>query len=285
MQEKKHPIITHLLIFLRGLFMGIADVIPGVSGGTIAFITGIYPRLIHSLGTFNFSFILLLFKGKFTQSWKSIKKNDFALFIPLITGIGIAIFIISRLMVFLLETYSGTTFAFFFGLILASALFVLRKAGKLSLEKAIFVVLGFIGAYVLAGLSAISVNHSLPIIFVSGAVAICAMILPGISGAFILLLLNQYQYIIKALHTYQWTVIITFIIGAATGLIGFSKLVDYVLRKFKSLTLSFLVGVMLGSLRIPIEEISVAGTNWHVLVFGLLGFIIVFVLEGVFGRK
>lgn len=265
--------------------MGIADVIPGVSGGTIAFITGIYPRLIHSLGTFDFSFLVFLLKGKFTQSWHSLQKNDFALFIPLIVGIGIAILTFSRIMMYFLETFSGITFAFFFGLILASALFVLRKAGKLSLEKGIFVVLGFIGSYVLAGISTVYVTHSLPVIFISGAIGICAMILPGISGAFILLLLNQYQYIITALNTYQWTVIGTFLVGAISGLIGFSKFVDYLLRKFKNITLSFLVGVMLGSLRIPLEKISVAGTNWLVLVFGIIGFIIVFVVEGVCGKR
>jgi len=270
-----------ILIFLRGLFMGTADIIPGVSGGTIALITGIYERLIHAISKIDFKFILFLFKGDF----KNFKKNalqeiDFELFIPLLAGIGLAILTMSKVISYLLASYPAPTFGFFFGLILASAIFVYGHVDELNLKNIFFVILGLVFAVIFVGLNPIQANHSLPIIFLSGALAICAMILPGISGAFILLLLNQYEYMINVLNNFQITEILTFIVGALIGILSFSRLLDYLLNHHKSVTMAFLVGLMVGTLRLPYEKIS---TNlesiWPVIGAAIFGFVLVFVLE------
>jgi len=276
------------LIFLRGLFMGTADIIPGVSGGTIALITGIYERLIHAISKIDFKFILYLFKGDF----KSFKKNamqeiDFELFIPLLAGISLAILTMSKVISYLLTSFPAPTFAFFFGLILASAIFVYGHVDELSIKNILFAIIGFVFAIIFVGLNPIQANHSLPIIFLSGAVAICAMILPGISGAFILLLLNQYEYMINVLNNMQIVDIITFIAGALIGILSFSRLLDYLLKHHKSITMAFLVGLMVGTLRLPYEKIVLnMGSIWPILGAAAFGFVIVFILEWKFkGQK
>ncbi|MGC9516897.1 MAG: DUF368 domain-containing protein [Methanomicrobiales archaeon] len=269
------------LIFLRGLFMGTADIIPGVSGGTIALITGIYERLIHAISKIDFKFFLFLIKGDF----KSFKKNaiqeiDFELFIPLLAGIGLAILTMSKVISYLLANFPAPTFAFFFGLILSSAIFVYGHVDELNIKNISFVIIGFIFAVIFVGLNPIEANHSLPIIFLSGAVAICAMILPGISGAFILLLLNQYEYMINVLNNLQLLEIITFGAGALIGILSFSRILDYLLTNHKSITMAFLVGLMVGTLRLPYEKIVVSmDSTWPILAAGIFGFVLVFILE------
>tara|TARA_Y100000310_G_C20534792_1_gene740326 strand:- start:180 stop:1043 length:864 start_codon:yes stop_codon:yes gene_type:complete len=275
-----------ILIFLRGLCMGIADVIPGVSGGTIAFITGIYNRLIHALSTVHISFIKHFFTGNTSKGINAIKKLDWALFIPLGFGISISLFFLSGVMSYLLEMYTGITFAFFFGLIIASALVLYRKIGKANFERSVFLILGLLVGYVLSGAAALITNHSLLVIFISGIIAISAMLLPGISGAFLLLLLGQYEYMVNAIHEMRYIIIIVFGAGALVGLLGFSKIIDALLRKAKAVTLFFLVGLMVGVLRVPYVEM--ANSNQLVslmILFGLLGFIVVFGLENVFGKR
>ena len=249
-----------IIIFIKGLTMGIADVVPGVSGGTIAFITGIYYRLINSISQIK---VLVLLKAVFSFKPRKLKTElsriDFPLFLPLGLGILISIFIFSKVVQQLLESWPGITYAFFFGLILASAVLIFKKSGAIKFEKIIFGVLGFIGAYVLAGLPIVQANHTLGFIFLSGALAIIALILPGISGAFVLLLLGQYEYLITALHEFNYSVILTFAIGGLMGLLSFSRLLNLLLHKFRGLTLFFLVGVMLGALRSPASNISANG--------------------------
>ena len=260
--------------------MGMADAVPGVSGGTIAFITGIYHRLVHAISKIHLS---LLLKGKFKQFYN---KLDLKLFIPLGLGIGLALFLFSKLVKYLLENQPAITFSFFFGLILASALVLFKGIGKLKFEKVIFAVLGFVFAYVISSPATLSFGHSLPFIFVAGAIAICAMILPGISGAFLLLLLGQYHYIITAIHEFNLRVITIFGLGALTGILSFSKLLDYLMHHYKPLIISFLIGLMLGSLRIPVREITLGGGMTYVALFlGSFGFLLVFLMEGFFGKK
>ena len=260
--------------------MGMADAVPGVSGGTIAFITGIYHRLVHAISKVHVS---LLIKGKFKKFFKQI---DFTLFVPLGVGIGIALFLFSKLIKYLLENQPVITFSFFFGLILASALVMFKSMGKLKFEKILFAVVGFIFAFVLSSPSSFSFGHSLPFIFISGAIAICAMILPGISGAFLLLLLGQYHYIITAIHEFNLKVIAIFGFGALTGILSFSKLLDYLMHHFKPLIISLLIGLMLGSLRIPVREIGQGGgVTYIALGLGAFGFLMVFLLEGFFGKE
>ncbi|MAG47748.1 DUF368 domain-containing protein [archaeon] len=273
------------LIFLRGLFMGSADVVPGVSGGTIALITGIYERLIGSI-SFLVKFILLILKFKFKDLIKEFRKIDFGLFIPLGLGISIAVFFISGIINVLLDKYTGITFGFFFGLILGSSLYLYTHVDKLNYKRLIFSIIGFFFAYFIAGFSALQVNHSLFVIFISGVLAISAMILPGISGAFILLLLNQYQYLIDVLHDFRIKVIFVFFLGAISGLLIFSRVLDLLLRRFKFLTLSFLIGLMLGSLRIPWRNIVNSNSSlFLVILFGLVGFVLVYFLEKKFNEN
>ncbi|NQV91714.1 DUF368 domain-containing protein [Candidatus Woesearchaeota archaeon] len=269
-----------LLIFLRGLLMGMADAVPGVSGGTIAFITGIYHRLIHAISKIHIS---LLIKGNFKKFYKNL---DLKLFIPLGAGIAIALFTFSKLMGYLLTNKPSLTFAFFFGLILASPVVLFKSIGKIDLKKISFAVIGFVGAYLLSSPTTFQINHSLPFIFLAGAIAICAMILPGISGAFLLLLLGQYHYIITAIHEFNFKILAVFGLGALTGILAFSKLLDYLMHHFKSLVLSFLIGLMLGSLRIPIAKVVEDGSmNILVLLLGVLGFLLVFIMEWYFAKK
>jgi len=269
------------LIFLRGLFMGTADVIPGVSGGTIALITGIYERLIHAISKIDFRFILYLLEGDIKSFKENIKKEiDFQLFVPLLLGIGLAILTMSKVISFLLVNYTALTYAFFFGLILASANFVYKHVDAFSLKNIVFLIIGFIFALLFVGLNPIQANHSLPVIFLSGTVAICAMILPGISGAFILLLLNQYEYMIKILNNFQVLEIITFGFGALIGILSFSRILDFLLNNHKSITMAFLVGLMLGTLRLPYQKIATTMDSFlPVLVSAVVAFILVFILE------
>lgn len=279
--------IETFLIFLRGLFMGSADIIPGVSGGTIALITGIYERLINAISRINFKFVLYLFKGDFKKFKQSlVEEIDFALFIPLLLGIGIAVLTMSKVISFLLVTYPAATFAFFFGLILASAIFVYKHVDELNLKNIVFLIIGFIFAIIFVGLNPIQANHSLPIIFISGAIAICAMILPGISGAFMLLLLNQYEYMINVLNHMQFVEIITFCLGALIGILSFSRFLNYLLKHHKSVTMAFLVGLMIGTLRLPYEKIAFSNESPIVIVVvAIIGFILVFLLERQFEQK
>ena len=271
---------NHLLLFFKGILMGTADLIPGISGGTIAFITGIYQRLVHSLSTIDLSFIRLFWQRKWMEGYKNLRKIDFAFFIPLGLGIFTAIISLSRLISFLLTNYTAFTFAFFLGLIAASAVFLYRNLGEWRFEKILFIAFGVIIAFVISGGEAIPIDHSLPTMFISGFIAICAMILPGISGAFILLLLNQYEYVITAIHDFNILVLIIFGLGAITGLLTFSRVLDYVLKKFRTLTLSFLIGIMLGSLRVPVHKIALTESSmFGIILFCILGFALVFVTE------
>ncbi|MEN6294077.1 MAG: DUF368 domain-containing protein [Methanobacterium sp.] len=267
--------------------MGSADIIPGVSGGTIALITGIYERLVHAISRINFKFVLYLFKGDFKRFKQSlVEEIDFALFIPLLLGIGIAVLTMSKVISFLLVTYPAATFAFFFGLILASAIFVYKHVDELNLKNIVFLIIGFVFAIIFVGLNPIQANHSLPIIFISGAIAICAMILPGISGAFMLLLLNQYEYMINVLNHMQFVEIITFCLGALIGILSFSRFLNYLLTHHKSVTMAFLVGLMIGTLRLPYEKIAFSVESPVVIVVtAVIGFILVFLLERQFEHK
>jgi putative membrane protein len=268
-----------LIIFIKGLFMGTADIVPGVSGGTIALITGIYERLVHAISSVDLRFISHFIKRDFDGAKKSIRNIDFQLFIPLLIGIGLAIILMSRVMDYFLQNFEAPTYAFFFGLILASAVLLYPKIEGLSIKILLFSVAGFLVGFFFTGLATLQIGHSLPIIFISGMIAICAMILPGISGAFILLLLNQYEYMLSVLKDFQFLEIFIFIIGALIGILAFSRVLDRVLRKYKSFTLAFLIGLMLGALRLLYENVeSSIDSIWPVVISGIFGFFIILVL-------
>ncbi len=274
------------IIFLKGLFMGIADIIPGISGGTIALITGIYERLVHSISKIDFKFVGYLLKGDFGEAKKNICEIDFKLFIPLVSGIGLAFLFMSNIIYFLLQNVTALTYAFFFGLIAASAVLLYKRGHCTSVKNISFSIIGFIFAFLFTGfVGVLHIGHSLPVIFISGTLAICAMILPGISGAFILLFLNQYEHMLFVLKNLQILEIFTFCFGGLFGILCFSRVLDYALRKYESVIMSFLIGLMLGALRLPYQNIvSTMDSVLPVLISVVLGFSIVFIPESIFRK-
>jgi putative membrane protein len=233
-------------LFFKGLAMGAADVVPGVSGGTIAFITGIYERLIQAIKSINIKNIKLLFTGKFKEFWKNI---DGTFLFILVSGIVVSLLTLAHLMTYLLDNYPITVWAFFFGLILASTIFVGRDVKwnrKTILAFLIFAALAF---FVTSPENApINSNNSYWYICICGAIAICAMILPGISGSFILVLLGQYYFILAAIKDFNIAVMLIFVAGALIGIVSFSHVLSWLFKKFKMVTLASLTGFMFGSL-------------------------------------
>jgi putative membrane protein len=232
-------------ISLRGVAMGAADVVPGVSGGTIAIIGGIYEELVDSIRSVNLTAARRLFREGFASFWNSINGN---FLLALGVGIGASIVSLARLLHHLLETQPVLVWSFFFGLVLASALFVGRRIALWTTGKVTLLALGAAASYLITVLSPAEANTASWFVFVSGAVAICAMILPGISGSFILVLLGMYKHVLAAVSEFNMTVLLVFAAGAATGLMAFSNLLSWLLHRYHDLTLAALIGVMIGSL-------------------------------------
>ncbi len=277
------------LMFLRGVCMGTADIIPGVSGGTIALITGIYTRLISSVDdAVNHGGAVL--KKLLTGSARDVKDDlmqiDFALFIPLFLGIGLSFLSLSHLIHYLLENQTALLYAFFFGLIISSALFVFRATSVFSITTITAFLTGAVLAFIFVGMNPIGANHSPVVVFFSGAVAICAMLLPGISGSFILVFLGQYDYMLSVLKGFRLSVMLVFIFGAAGGLIAFTRLINHLLKYHRPVTLAFITGLMAGSLRLPYIKIkSVDYSLAPVVIIALFGMSVVFLIEHVFREK
>jgi putative membrane protein len=286
-----------LIIFFKGLFMGSADIIPGVSGGTVALITGIYERLVRALRSIDFKFIPYFFRGLIDRRYlRKAKDNfssiDFIFLLPLVSGIAVAFFSLANVMGFLLEEYPSYTYAFFFGLILSSALLIYFTGKmKMTVMTFFFLALGVGMGYLIVGLEAIQTDHSLLIIFVSGMITFCAMILPGISGAFILLFLGQYEFMLGVLR--QLTVLdgsrlsyaIVYPLGGVIGLVSFSRVLSYLLEKHRNKTLSFIVGLMVGALREPGEiMISHPGNILLLITSAVIGVILV-TITSYLGRR
>lgn len=265
--------------------MGSADIVPGVSGGTIALITGIYGHLIEAISNIKFGFVKPLFKADFRGFWNTLLEEiDFKFFIPLILGIGVAFLTLAKVVTYCMDVHTALTFSFFLGLIVASAVVLFKKLDEINLKYIIFAIIGFILTYIFVSLNPMAANHSLIVLFFSGMIAICAMILPGISGSFLLLLLGQYEYMLNALHHFNFTEIIVFVVGALIGILGFSKILNYLLKNHEGITMAFLIGVMLGSLKVPAVEIvnsvsvNVSGLLPCVIV-AVIGFVLIIVLE------
>ena len=270
---------------LKGYLMGMADIIPGVSGGTMALITGIYERLIRSIRDIDFKFISHFFKGEREAARKNFMAIDFQLLIPLLIGIGIAFLSLAHIMKVLLEDHTAPTYAFFFGLILASAGIVSKYVERLDRKHFMSGSMGFIFVFLLVGVEELEGNHSPPVIFLSGVIAICAMILPGISGSLILLIIGQYDYMLDALNERSIADLATFAAGAFIGIILFSRILDHMIRHHKSLTMAFLFGLMLGALRVPVEKIGgdadfgVMSEAALILTTAIIGFGLVIIIE------
>lgn len=236
---------NYLLLLLKGCAMGAADVVPGVSGGTIAFISGIYEELLNSIKGIDLHALKLLFSFKFNDFWKKINGN---FLLSVVCGVGISIFSLAKLMTWLLTTHPIYIWSFFFGLIIASSLLVSKEIKKWDIFTIIALIAGACIAYTITVLSPASTPNSWWFIMLSGAIAICAMILPGISGAFILLLMGKYTFLMTAVGEFNLTIIILFVIGAVIGIISFSHLLSWLLKNYHTLTVALLTGFMVGSL-------------------------------------
>jgi putative membrane protein len=225
--------------------MGGADVIPGVSGGTIAFISGIYGELLHSLKSVDIEALNLLRQFRISDLWKHINGN---FLVAVLAGIVTSIVSLAKLMTYLLEHHPIQIWSFFFGLILISSPLILRQIKKWKIGVVLSFIIGTGAAYVITILSPTQTPEALWFIFIAGAIAICAMILPGISGAFILLLLGKYEFIIRSLIELNFPVILVFTIGCVVGLLSFSHLLTWILDRYHDLTVALLAGFMVGSL-------------------------------------
>lgn len=225
--------------------MGAADVVPGVSGGTVAFITGIYEELINSLKSIDLDALRLLGSFRIGEFWNKINGS---FLLVLLAGVATSLISLAKLMTYLLTYHPILLWAFFFGLILISAPLILREIHKWKLTTVISFIAGIVISYFITILSPAETPTNYLFIFFCGALAICAMILPGISGAFILLLIGKYEYMIKALLEINIPVILTFISGCLAGLLGFSRFLSWILKDYRFPTLALLAGFMIGAL-------------------------------------
>jgi len=235
----------YIFLFLKGIAMGAADVVPGVSGGTIAFISGIYERLLNAIRSVNGIALKLLFLGRIKELWQHI---DGTFLVVLFAGVGTSIIGLSKLILYLLANHPEILWSFFFGLIIASALLVSKSVKQWNAAVIVALIIGAGIAYWVTIAVPVETSNKLWFIFLSGAIAICAMILPGISGSFILLLLSKYEYIIRSLTELNFKVIIAFALGCITGLVSFSRVLHWLLKRYHDLAVALLMGFMLGSL-------------------------------------
>ena len=226
--------------------MGASDVVPGVSGGTMALILGVYEELIRSIRAFDGHLLGLVLKGRIRQALHTI---PFGFLLPLGTGILFAIFTLARGLSWLLVAYPVAIWSFFFGLVLASAIVVGRRIDEWKRTTALGLLLSALGAYLLVGLVPVNTPENLSFIFLCGAIAICAMILPGISGSFILVLLGKYRFILNAVGNLDFSVLIVFTAGTAMGITLFARILNWLLQRHYQVTMAALTGLMIGSLR------------------------------------
>lgn len=235
----------YFVVGIKGLAMGAADVVPGVSGGTIAFITGIYEELISSLSNINLGALKKLKDEGIKSTWKHINGN---FFVALFLGIFISVFSLAKLVTYLLDQHPVLLWSFFFGLVVASFVLVAKTITKWNVFTILALLIGAAIAGYISSLTATASGDDLWYIFLSGAIAICAMILPGISGAFILVLLGSYHSIMNGIKTLDIKIVIVFLAGCVVGLLSFSKLLNYLFKHFKQLILALLTGFLIGSL-------------------------------------
>lgn len=288
----------HLVLVLKGMAMGAANVIPGVSGGTIALITGIFERLIDAIKSFNLDAIKLLLSGKFKEF---AKHTDLQFLITLFLGVGIAIVSIAKLFKYLFEHHPVYIWAFFFGLVLASVYFVGKTVSKWNTSVIISFIIGTSVAIAISVLKPATESDSTIYLLLCGVVAVCSMILPGLSGSFVLILMGNYQLVmIDAVNNLNVKILLPIVVGAGLGLIGFSHFLSWIFKKFRDQTISTLTGFILGSLGIlwpwktAITETfgakeKVVGYNWNIpdmnmqffvaFAFIILGFVSIWLTE------
>lgn len=289
----------YAVLVLKGIGMGAADVVPGVSGGTIALIVGIYEELVNSIKSVNLHALKLLFTFKFADFWRQINGS---FLLSVVSGILISIYSLAKLVTFLLENHPVMIWAFFFGLVLSSIYYVVKNVSEWNVMNVFMFLVGTAVAYYITIVTPTSTTNDLWFIFLSGAIAICAMILPGISGSFILLLLGKYEYMMSAVKNLDIFLLVVFAAGALVGIVLFSRLLSYLLANFYNITISLLSGFMLGSLnkvwpwKLPLSyapdgsvlterNILPDAYVWEGIVLILVGVAVVVILETVSSRK
>ncbi len=304
MENRK--LIHHTFIVLKGMAMGIAELVPGVSGGTIAFVTGIYEEFISSINNVNIDTFKTLKNEGFKAFWVKLNGN---FLLALFAGMIISILSFSKLISWLLEFQPIPTWAFFFGLVLASVIFVAKAINKWNVSAIVLFALGTLIAFYITTLPPSANADSLPFLFFSGALAICAMVLPGISGSFILVLLGSYKTILDAVNDKDFRIIVTVALGAIFGILSFARLLKWMFANYKDATLAILTGFILGSLNkiwpwkhvleiitigkkeIIIDEnispFSFDGENQltFAIISAIIGFSLIFILEKTASKK
>ncbi len=298
----------YFVIALKGIAMGAADIVPGVSGGTIALIAGIYEEFIDALKSFSSALGVLKNKG-LAATWKHINGS---FLLALFSGIALSLITLVQFIKYALKEHPIMLWAFFFGLVLASCYFVGKRVTKWNWSSIFALGLGAILIYLLTSIGPAETSSASWFIFLSGMVAICAMILPGISGAFILVLLGKYAFVIEALGEFNIKVIITFGLGAITGLLSFSHFLSFMLRKYHNFTIALLTGFMIGSLNkiwpwkntlewgvdrhgeklailqenvLPHNLIDGGSNMLYAILLAILGFALIVILELVASKK
>ena len=236
---------NNFLIAAKGVAMGAADVVPGVSGGTIALLTGIYPRLINAITGLNLKSLKSLLKGDVKSFWQAI---DGPFILPLLTGVALAFALLAHPIKFAISNHPIPTWSFFFGLIIAAAILIIQHIDNKKLTQYFWLIPGIAVGFWIGSMTSIPFPSSQMAILLAGMLAICAMILPGISGSFILVLMGMYETLLTAVKDLQFSVLLIFISGAVIGLILFSRILKWILTKFYNITLFFLSGLMIGSL-------------------------------------
>ena len=260
---------------IKGAIMGAANVIPGVSGGTMALVMGIYERLINSINQLNFNTLKKIF---ITRDFKSFAKDtDLFFLISITVGIFLSIFSLSILLEFLFESHKILVLSYFFGLIFASVFFVGKTIKKYTSLSIFLFLIGFLIAGGMVFISPSSSNSSFLFLIISGAIAMCSMILPGLSGSFVLLLIGNYELIICAINDLNFTILIPFGIGALSGIILFAKFLQFIFKKFRNNTISLLTGFIFGSLIVlwpwKLDDINSNSFNYFIPNLNLETFI------------
>lgn len=235
----------YLIITFKGMAMGAADAVPGVSGGTIAFISGIYQELIATISSINFSSISTLKKEGFKSFWKCINGN---FLLALLTGILISFVSFMKLAKYLIEYHHILIWSFFFGLIIASIYFIAKQISKWNISTLVALLFGTVIAVYITSLPTLANNNNPLFLFFAGAIAICAMILPGISGSFILVILGAYKALSDAIDSWDFKKISLFAFGAIVGLLSFSRILKWLFKHYQNITLAILTGFVFGSL-------------------------------------
>jgi putative membrane protein len=298
----------YLIISFKGIAMGAADAVPGVSGGTIAFISGIYEELINTISNVNFSLFKTLKKEGVTTFWKQLNGN---FLVALLAGILVSYVSFMRLAKYLIENQPILIWSFFFGLIVASIFFVAKQIRTWNLPVMVSLILGTLAAYYITTIPSMASNENSLFLFFAGALAICAMILPGISGSFILVILGAYKTLSDALHDFDLKKVGLFALGALVGILSFSHVLKWLFKNYHNVTLALLTGFIFGSLNkiwpwkevltwrensaghfVPLMEKSISPYSYNgnpqiVLAITLMfiGFLTIFILEKIGSKK